>query len=265
MNWRFINTGHRRGKFNMEYDEFLASRLIEGVGFPTVRVYGWNPPSISLGYNQREDDIDLKLCENEGIDIVRRPTGGRAILHWNELTYSVVMNADEMSVAAIYEKISRALVAGIRSLGIDVELEKSQPNFQSLYKDAASIPCFSSSARYEIQYHGRKLVGSAQRRYSQAGGKEVVLQHGSILLGPEHKWLMDFLSEKNPEIITVIKNTIEEKTTDINTILGKEVPFDKIAASIKKGFEEEWNIMFVPDIYNSKLEFETERYNSSEV
>jgi lipoate-protein ligase A len=254
MNWRFINTGFRRGKFNMEYDEFLASRLIEGVGFPTLRVYGWNPPAISLGYNQREEDIDIKLCENEGIDVVRRPTGGRAILHWNELTYSVTMYADEISVAAIYEKISRALVAGIRSLGIDAELEKSQPNFQSLYKDAASIPCFSSSARYEIQYHGKKLVGSAQRRYTQTGGKEVVLQHGSILLGPEHKWLVDFLSEKNPEIVTTMKKSLEEKTTDIKTILGKEISFDETAAAIKDGFEKEWNIRFVSDPAYHKFE-----------
>lgn len=258
MKWRFINTGYRRGKFNMEYDEFLASRLIEEAGVPTVRVYGWNPPAISLGYNQSEEDIDLQKCEDEGIDIVKRPTGGRAILHWNEITYSVVMFAESLSISEVYEKISRALVTGIRLMGVDAELEKSQPNFQSLYKDAASVPCFSSSAKYEIQYQNKKLVGSAQRRYSCIGGKEIVLQHGSILLGPEHRWLVDFLSEKNENVLKEIKHVLNEKTIDIKTILGKEVSFDEAAYYLKEGFEKEWKIQFAQNISNYKLEFKME-------
>ncbi len=252
MMWRFINTEFRRGKFNMEFDEFLASRLIEGTGVPSVRVYGWNPPAISLGYNQNIDDIDMKKCENEGIDVVRRPTGGRAILHWNELTYSVVMNVENDSVAAVYEKISRALVAGINLLGIKVELEKSQPNFQNLYREPGSVPCFSSSARSEIQFNGKKLVGSAQRRYAQTNGKEVVLQHGSILLGPEHKWLIDFLAEKDLQVLSKMKETLNAHTTDLKTILNREVSFDEAAALIKAGFETEWAIKFAEIKYNKE-------------
>lgn len=245
MNWQFINTGFRRGKFNMEYDEFLAKRLINRHGKPTLRVYGWNPPAISLGYNQNIEDIDLKKCHTEGIDIVRRPTGGRAILHWNELTYSVVMYSNQMSISEVYQKISHALVHGLRLLGVKVELEKSQPNFQQIYKNKTAIPCFSSSARYEIQYQGKKLVGSAQRRYTTGDGEEVILQHGSILIGPEHRWLTDFLNEINPDTIQSIKKTLEEHTTDLKQILNREVEFDEVAEAIKSGFEKSWNIYFI--------------------
>lgn len=255
MKWRFINTEFRRGKFNMEFDEFLASRLIEGTGVPSVRVYGWNPPAISLGYNQNIDDIDMRKCEDEGIDVVCRPTGGRAILHWNELTYSVVMYVENYSVAAVYEKISRALVTGINMLGIQVELEKSQPNFQNLYREAGSFLCFSSSARSEIQFNGKKLVGSAQRRYAQTGGKEVVLQHGSILLGPEHKWLIDFLAEKDVQIKTKMRETLNTHTTDLKTILNREVIFDEMAELIKAGFEKEWDIKFTQLKYDKEQTF----------
>lgn len=245
MTWQFINTGFRRGKFNMEYDEFLAKRLITKSGKPSVRVYGWNPPAISLGYNQNMEDIDLKKCQEEGIDVVRRPTGGRAILHWNELTYSVVMYCKDISISEVYQKISNALVEGLKLLGVEVELEKSQPNLQQIYKSKTSIPCFSSSARYEIQHSGRKLVGSAQRRYQVGDGTEVVLQHGSILIGPEHRWLSDFLNDVNRDALKDIKKALEEHTTDLKHILNREIEFDEVAEAIKIGFERSWNIRFV--------------------
>ena len=91
MNWRFENTGTSSGVFNMEYDEALARTLMDGSGNPTIRVYGWQPYAISLGWNQSLDEIDVERTKSEGVDVVRRPTGGRAILHANELTYSVVM------------------------------------------------------------------------------------------------------------------------------------------------------------------------------
>lgn len=244
MKWQFLNTGSRRGKFNMEYDEFLATKMLEGKDISTLRVYGWNPPAISLGYNQKIEEIDLEKCLAEGIDVVRRPTGGRAILHWNELTYSVVMFSKNLSTMEVYEKVSRALVEGIRLLGVDVELEKSQPNFQNLYKDKSSVSCFSSSAKFEIQYKKKKLVGSAQRRYSNKNNVEVVLQHGSILLGPEHKLIVDFLSEKNIEVVNTIKKNLDERTTNLKTILNRDITFEEVAECIKAGFEKYWNIKF---------------------
>ena len=183
MNWRFENTGVHSGVFNMEYDEALARALVDGIGNSTIRVYGWQPYAISLGWNQSMDEIDLSKTSVSGIDVVRRPTGGRAILHAKELTYSVVMQVHDKNVLTVYEDISRALVAGLQELGAPVAIEKSQPNFSSLYRSASAVACFSSTGRYEIKCHGKKLVGSAQRRYAAAHGEEVVLQHGSILIG----------------------------------------------------------------------------------
>jgi lipoate-protein ligase A len=155
MNWRFENTGVRSGVFNMEYDVALARALAAGTGNSTIRVYGWRPFTISLGWNQSMDEIDLNKTSAAGIDVVRRPTGGRAILHANELTYSVVMQVKGKRVLTVYEDISRALVAGLQELGAPVAIEKSQPHFPSLYRAASATACFSSTGRYEIKSNGK--------------------------------------------------------------------------------------------------------------
>jgi lipoate-protein ligase A len=115
-------------------------------------VYAWQPFAISLGWNQSMDEIDLAKTSASGIDVVRRPTGGRAILHSEELTYSVVMRVKEKNVLSVYDDISRALVTGLLALGAPVAIEKSQPHFPSLYRTTSAVACFSSTGRYEIKY-----------------------------------------------------------------------------------------------------------------
>ncbi len=249
MTWQYLNTGFGTGKFNMDFDENLTASMIDGKEIQTLRFYGWDPPAISLGYNQNILDINTDLCKENGVDIVRRPTGGRAILHWNELTYSVTMFADGVSVSNVYERISAALVKGLRMMGIDAELEKSQPDFQKLYKNSSSIPCFSSSAKYEIQYQGKKIVGSAQRRYSTKDGREIALQHGSILLGPEHKQLVDYLAVYNEDSIGMMKKDLSEKTIDAENILGRKIDIEEAAEYMKAGFIDEWGIEFVNEMF----------------
>jgi lipoyl(octanoyl) transferase len=236
--WYFLNTGSNPGQYNMELDEQLAHSF---KGIPTLRVYNWKPYCISLGYNQNIEDINLERCTENNIEVVRRPTGGRAILHSEELTYSVIMDSNGRSVQDIYKDISLALQKGLNELGADVEFAKSQPDFQSLYKEKSSIPCFTSSARYEIEYKGKKLVGSAQRRY-----ENVVLQHGSILIGDFHKQLPSLLSpDLNPRIREKMEQEISLKTITLNEIMGREVSFDEAAQCIKKGFEMEFKINFL--------------------
>ncbi len=244
MEWQFINTGLHSGNFNMEYDIGLAEKLQRREILQTLRVYGWKPWAISLGYNQSELDIDQHKCSEFGFDIVRRPTGGRAILHANEITYSVVMFADAKSVTEVYAEISRSLVRGLQRICPEVSYETSQPNFQTLYKKQESIPCFSASARYEVQIDGRKLVGSAQRRYSSDGLSDVVLQHGSILLGTEHKFLAEVLNLENKDIKGKILEDIEKKTIDLSTAVQRTVTFSETAEVIRSGFEETMNIRF---------------------
>ena len=237
MEWYFLNTGYNTGKYNMELDEVLAKKFN---GVPVLRVFGWNPYCISLGYNQNPEDINSVYCAEQGIDIVRRPTGGRAILHAEELTYSVILESNGKGIHEIYKEISLALLRGLRLLGANVEFSKTQPDFLNLYKTKSSIPCFTSSARYEIEYDSKKLVGSAQRRYD-----DIVLQHGSILIGDFHKKLPDYLNENlDRRIKELIKKDIEAKTITLNNILSREVTFEEAVHFIKIGFEKEYNIKF---------------------
>lgn len=241
--WRFIDSGENTGELNMRFDEMLARRLVEGSGTQVLRIFRWRPWAISLGYNQDAAELSVQRCVQDGIDVVRRPTGGRAILHAEELTYSVVMFSGRKSVLQVYNDISRALVRGLALFGADVVLQRSQPDFRAEYRQASSIPCFTSSARYEIEWRGRKLVGSAQRRFSD-GAHDVVLQHGSILSGPAHRRLADYLTVHNPAVAERIRREMEEKTVDLAELLGRPVDLGDLGHSIRKGFEVEWGVSF---------------------
>ncbi len=247
--WRFIDSGWGTGARNMAVDEALARSFLEedkGTGVPALRLFRWRPWAVSLGYNQNAADLDAAKCAREGIDVVRRPTGGRAILHAQELTYSLTLPGGRKTILQVYNDIGRALVRGLNRFGVDVALQRSQPDFRSAYRQPSSIPCFTSSARYEIEWRGRKLVGSAQRRFSD-GDHEVVLQHGSILCGPAHRRLADLLAIDEPAILDQVRSDLQEKTTDLSEILGREVDLDALGECIRRGFEHEWGVVFSTD------------------
>jgi lipoate-protein ligase A len=245
--WNLFEYALHPGAVNMVLDEKIASLMQDdGSMRPVLRLYGWEPWAISLGHHQDRSDIDVERCRERGIDLVRRPTGGRAILHAQELTYSVIMPADRRSVLEVYNEISRALVKGLSFIGAEVELQKSQPDFRAEYRKAASIPCFASSARYEIEWHGKKLVGSAQRRFS-GGERDVVLQHGSILCGPAHRELPSYLRVADPAAHREVGRILRDHTTDLSTVLGRTIDGAELAECIRAGFETEWNLTFEPD------------------
>jgi lipoate-protein ligase A len=230
----------------MRYDERLAQSLVASDRPSVVRFYGWDPPAISLGWHQDIGEIDLEKCAEAGIDVVRRPTGGRAILHSDEVTYSVVTVASQKSILSVYQEVSEALVSGLRVLGADVALEKSQPHFPSLYRSSSAVACFASAARYEIHVAGRKLVGSAQRRFARRNGEEVVLQHGSILLGPDHLRMVDFLKALDDDQRLELKCELQGKTIDLASALERRVERDEVVLALKRGFEQVWSIEFSP-------------------
>jgi lipoate-protein ligase A len=242
--WAFEDTGHRPGVFNMAHDEELAEQLRSGAGRPTLRLYGWKPAAISLGWNQTTNEIDSHRAAEDGIDIVRRPTGGRAILHSDELTYSVVMRVAGRNILSVYDDISQALVAGLQGMGAAVGIEKAQPHFPSLYQTASAVACFSSSARYEIKCNGRKLIGSAQRRYSGTNNEEVVLQHGSILLGSDHLRMTEYLRFPTEEARSALRKELELKTIDLAQILDRTVSYGEAAEAIRRGFIQHWGCEF---------------------
>lgn len=240
MIWHFINTGFNTGQFNMNYDLNLVKVFVPES--PVLRVYRWKPYCISLGANQDYNSVNVYKAAKDGFEIVKRPTGGRAILHAEELTYSVVYPiTNEISPKQIYHEINLALKIGLvnyNSLFEKIELEHTQPHFPSFYKDEKSTLCFAVSAKNELNLNGKKLVGSAQRKMGN-----VILQHGSILCGNFHKRIIDYLnlsSEKLEEIQTEINNT----TTEIETVLGEEVKYERLASSIKTGFEDHFKIKF---------------------
>ena len=239
MNWKFLNTGFNTGAFNMALDIHLAKTCRQDEVF--LRLYRWDPYCISLGANQDFNSINSSKAAEDNIDIVKRPTGGRAILHAEELTYSVVIPLEEISSAKnIYREINLALAEGLNIFDkrlSGVELENIQPDFRNFYKEEKSIACFAVPAKSELKFDGKKLAGSAQRKMGN-----VILQHGSILCGNFHKRIVGYLnsSEENTESVAEIL----ESTADIKSITGKEVDYDILCDSIKDGFSSYFKIIF---------------------
>lgn len=249
MNWRFINSGSNSGKFNMQFDIFLAEHYEPDTAI--LRIYRWNPYCISLGANQSFDDIDLSKTRYHQIDVVKRPTGGRAILHSQELTYSVIYPIDfKTSAKNVYSEINLALRKGLINFDSrlsEIDLEHFQPDFKEFYKTEISAICFAVSAKSELNYQGKKLVGSAQRKLGN-----VILQHGSILCGDYHKKIVDYLKvtdEKKLEILTEISST----TIDLKSALNTNVDYAKLNQSILNGFKLHFNSEFL-ELNHSELE-----------
>lgn len=224
----------------MDFDINLAQTCKPDEAF--FRLYQWQPYCISLGANQSFNDINIAKAHLDNIEVIKRPTGGRAILHAEEITYSIVLPVkDELTPRKIYEKISSALIKGLElynPLLADSELEKLEPDFLSLLKQPSGVLCFGSSAKNEVKFAGKKIIGSAQRKL-----KSVILQHGSILCGTFHKKLVDYL---NTAELTkqILEKEIDEKTIEIETIAGNKVDYDQLSLCLTEGFREVWKIDF---------------------
>jgi lipoate-protein ligase A len=230
--WRFLDTGPAKGAYNMAVDE----ALLEGVatGTPVLRVYAWQPPAVSFGYGQQPwREVDLDKCRETGIEVVRRLTGGRAVLHWDELTYSVLCREDDPQcggpISHTYRRIGEALVEGLRLFGVAVALERARPRALRPRGAGVSEPCFSSLARWEIKCRGRKLIGSAQRRVRGA-----ILQHGSLLTGPRHRALLDLLPPGAAGGEGARR--LEEGSTDLGECTAGPVDLARLAACLAEGF-----------------------------
>jgi lipoyl(octanoyl) transferase len=240
MKWRMINSGFNTGEMNMQFDIALTKSLPENEA--VLRLYRWKPFCISLGANQDKDNINLKKAIEDKIDVVKRPTGGRAILHAEELTYSVAYPASgELSPKHLYSEINLALKKGLTFYNsdlADVELENKQTDFPEFYKEEKSTLCFAASAKSELNFNRKKLVGSAQRKMNKS-----YLQHGSILCGKKHLDIIHYLNLPL-SILVNLKQEIEQTTIEIETITGTKVDYDLLIEAIKSGFEEHFNFRF---------------------
>ena len=238
MNWLFLSSGTNSGNFNMETDLFLAKNCEPDKAI--FRLYRWEPYCISLGVNQNEDIINYYETEKDNIDIVTRPTGGRAILHAEEITYSVIYPiSSDTSARELYSEINLALKTGLEKYSqklYDIELEAEQPDFSSIYKENSGAICFAASAKSELKYNGKKLAGSAQRKF-----KNSILQHGSILCGAYHKRIVDYLNIDEDEK-EKIKAELIGKTIELQSVLKKNINYELLSEALVIGFKEYFNI-----------------------
>ncbi len=178
--WRLLSDGDLTGRQNMARDVALLETVASSRSVPALRLYGWSPPCLSLGKHQDIEAVDLEFCRANGIDVVRRPTGGRAVLHHLELTYSLAARLGHgeipPAIRQAYVILCGALVQACSSLGVNAEMTTDDANL-SLPRPNTSIPCFKAPAGGEVTVAGRKLIGSAMRVHAGT-----ILQHGSILL-----------------------------------------------------------------------------------
>lgn len=226
----------------MACDGFLLDRVGEGLAPPTVRFYAWSPPAVSLGRHQPDPEpAALESLSARGVDVVRRPTGGRAVWHGpvsQELTYSVVVPRGEppldVGLVEAYRRIHAALADGLAALGADVALA---PRSRPTPRPASRLACFAASVPYEITSGRAKLVGSAQRRTRQA-----LLQHGSIPLAGDQS----ALREAWPESLD------PRAATTLSAAAGRPVGFDEAAASLAAALAEGLNVRLVTGVWGDE-------------
>ena len=229
-NWRLIDTGEGTGRYNMEFDLKLLTSSENKETPPTLRFYRWNPPAVSLGSGQKpEEEANLDFCRQNGIDVVRRPSGGGAILHEDEITYSFTSRISDhpafQDLLSSYYIIVEGLMEGLKKIGISAEIRGGKSSGPERY-----IPCFALSSRHDLVVKGKKIIGSAQRRK-----KNAFMQHGSIPIS------------YNPQLVAgVFQNPQDffDKATSITEILGYRPEDAKIKEALTKGMEESLGVIF---------------------
>jgi lipoate-protein ligase A len=213
---------------NMALDFHLFSLCEKGEAGPFLRFYTWQPPALSLGFHEPAGIIDAACLVENGIDVIRRPTGGRVVLHKNDLTYAVVLPAGAGGPAAggiaeTYRLISECIVDGLRMLG-GLSIERGKPHAGP----AGARPCFASTSRYEVTHEGRKVVGSAQRI-----GRRSLLQHGSIPVGRDYLEVARYLKGVDG---AALQARLEATTTCLEEVAGKSVDICEITQSLTASF-----------------------------
>ncbi len=236
--WRLLTTPPLPGATNMALDQALTE-FYPLHSRPILRFYRWSPSSVSIGYAQRfARDVNQTACQAWNVDIVRRPTGGRAVLHDQEVTYALILGVDHpiigsRGIVQSYRVIGEALRAGLTRLGVPAE-----PVPVPVSQRDRSPACFDRTGDYELAVGGRKLVGSAQAR-----SNGVLLQHGSILLHADTEKLARVL--RLPASLT--SSVLERRLIALDEVLGRLPSFDEVVTALVQGFEQTWHIQLSPD------------------
>ncbi len=223
----------------MALEEALLEACVRGDSPPILRLYAWQPPCLSLGYAQALSEVDLARLEARGWDLVRRPTGGRAILHTDELTYAVIGPVEHPllcgSVLESYQRLARALLAALHWLGVPAEMNEATPASSF----TANPICFEMPSAYEITVAGRKLIGSAQAR--RQGG---VLQHGALPLSGDLTRIVQVLSFPDETARQQAAERLLHRAITLEGSLGRTVPWEVAAQAFVEGFAHTFSIHF---------------------
>lgn len=224
----------------MALDVALLGAVAARESSPVLRLYCWDPPCLSLGRHQPESAADLEFCRSAGVDVVRRPTGGRAVVHHLELTYSVTARLGSgpipQHVQSVYRLLCTALVRALRTLGVDAELTPDAA-VAGMPSPASSVPCFKAPAGGEVTVGGRKLVGSAMRVHGGA-----ILQHGSILLGWNPRLQSGCLGLPGDDSLRPFVTTLEDQ-------LGEVPEDDVLRVAVMEGFSQELRVDLVSGLF----------------
>ncbi|NJO83626.1 MAG: lipoate--protein ligase family protein, partial [Blastochloris sp.] len=266
--WRLLIDPPYGGAMNMARDEALLIGCATGASPPTLRLYRWQPVTLSLGRFQRSGAVSRAACVEQGVHVVRRPSGGRALLHDDELTYAVAVRDTHplflgSDVSEAYQRISGALLEGILRLGVAAELapctrrsttddrrpttndrrsktQDARHNTQDARRKTQharrntqhvtrrSAACYDASVAFEVTVAGRKLIGSAQARRQGA-----ILQHGAIPFTPHADRLVALLTDPAPDL--------NQRMASLSEGIGV-VSFDAVAQALIAGFAEAWGV-----------------------
>lgn len=231
--WFFIDSDIQAPAFNMALDEALLNWHSQGLIPPVLRFYQWEPAGLSLGYFQKiKGKIRVDAVKKHGFGMVRRLTGGRAVLHDHELTYSVVVSEEHekmpKTVTEAYRVISQGILEGYRNLGIQAEFAIPE---RKLGKNGSAV-CFEEPSWYELVIEGKKAAGSAQTRQ-----KGVILQHGSIPISMNTDVLFDLFEYSSEEVRKRAKEKFADRAITIEDALGRSVSIDEVKNAFYKGFE----------------------------
>ncbi len=259
--WRLILSPPAHGSWNMAVDEAILEFAARGEALPTLRLFAWQPACLSLGYAQTSVDVDRARLMHHGWDLVRRPTGGKAILHVDELTYSVTGPQSEPrlagSVLESYRRLSAALVEALHLLGIPAQTQTEVIQAQSEPKGPV---CFEVPSNYEITVDGKKIIGSAQAR--RKGG---VLQHGTLPLYGDLTRILSVLAFADEASRIEAAGRLISRATTAEIVLGYPLDWNTSAQAFIAGFEKMLDLTLAPaDLTPQELEraaaLEQEKY-----
>lgn len=223
MKIRLLQTQHNNAFLNMAIDEAVLHHVAEGKVLPTLRLYGWQPSAVSIGYFQGlTQEVDLEQCKAHGVDVVRRITGGGAVYHDKEITYSFIVPQNSMpsEILESYKKICSGVIQGLDYLGLKAQFAPLN----------------------DIIVNGKKISGNAQTRRSGC-----ILQHGTILMNVDVKKMFSLLKVPNEKIRDKMIKTVEERVTSITHQVQKEIPFEAVSSAIISGFEMALELELEPD------------------